>query len=122
MPNAENMESKLDEVFAKQSLWKSPTCVAIAKAILEWFTDLSQPSFADEVDLSFVSEGDKNVIGSVWRQLAKQGFLEKTDKPPRRSKMRHLVFCYRVDNLGLCKSWLKRFGGNAGDPQQSLPL
>lgn len=114
------IDAILDNKFAKQAFWKSPVCIAITKKILKLFLD-GKCYYADEVDLDFVGEDDKNVIGSIWRQLAQQGLLRKLDTPPRRSKTRHLVFAYSIWNIRLCESWLKRFG-NSESPQGTLNL
>ena len=107
-------DTHLNEVAQKQFCWKSPrllaACLVIAQKALE-----SPVLWPDAVDMSFlVSDDDKNIIGSAWRQCANTlGIVEKTGAF-RRSKGKEangrVIFEYRLTQAPVARAFLKRHG------------
>ena len=65
----------LADVSQMQWLWKSPELLAIAVAVVKFMVEHDVPHFTDEVDLGFVRDEDKNLIGNVWLPLKRRGIL-----------------------------------------------
>lgn len=107
-----NTDTHLDEVAINQFIWKSPrllaSCLTIAQKALE-----SPVFWPDSVDFSLlVSDDDRNLIGSSWRQCANTlGIVERTGQF-RRSKgdvaNGRIIFEYRLINAPVARAFLKR--------------
>jgi len=122
------IDTKLDDVALKQFAWKNKrllaACLVIAGKALE-----SPVFWPDEISFDFlVSDDDRNLIGSAWRQCSKTlGIVEKTGQF-KRSKGEdangRTIFQYRTINAATAKAFLKRH--NLGetvarlDPQMAL--
>lgn len=107
-------DTKLDKVASLQFVWKSPrllaTCLTIAQKALE-----SPVFYPDEVDFSFlVSDDDRSLIGTAWRQCANTlGIVEKTGAFKRSNAHRtngRVIFEYRVVDAPVARAFLKRHG------------
>lgn len=107
------VDQKLDEVALLQFTWKNQklltACLMIAHKALQ------KPIFwPDELVFDFLlSDDDRNVIGSAWRQCSRGlGIIEKTGEF-RRSKGENTngrtIFQYRLINEPVAKAFLKRY-------------
>lgn len=109
----------LDAVALKQFVWKSATMQLIGVAVLKAALESPASLWPDEIDLSFVRNLDKNCIGSVFRVLREQRFIEPT-AAHRRSTAEaangRIVWEYRVCHTGRVLALLKRTDPNIISP------
>jgi len=104
-------------------LWKSPELLAIAVAVVLFMVENDGPHYTDEVDLSFVREEDKNLIGNVWLPLKRRGLLGMTTNWRRSTKPQskcRVVWEYRVASYPLCREFLRRNGKHPEERQGEL--
>src|SRR5579862_4662289 len=73
---SETSEIELDKILINQLTWKP--CATTSAAITIVITVANKPYYVypDAVDLSFICNADKNVIGSAWRNLTRQGIIK----------------------------------------------
>src|SRR5208282_2335833 len=113
----------LADVSQAQWLWKSPELLAISVAVVRFMVENAGPHFTDEVDLSFVREQDRNLIGNVWLPLKTRGLLAMTDKCRRSTKPQskcRVVWQYRVASYPMAGEFLRRNHAPIEERQQEL--
>ncbi len=107
------VDEKLDEIALKQWAWKNQklltACLLIAEKAVQKVV-----FWPDDIGFDFLlSDDDRNVIGSAWRQCARNlGIIEKTGSF-RRSKgdgaNGRTIFQYRLLNKGVAMAFLNRY-------------
>jgi hypothetical protein len=114
----------LDQTTIKMLTWKPTVSTAIAVAIVQVF--IQHPAlnhWPDEIDLSWVSAKDKNLIGIAWRRLKNSGIISQTGSH-RRSKSEDAggrqIWQYRLESAALARTFLKRNGEIPRTNQLSL--
>mgnify|MGYP006288136807 CR=1 FL=1 len=110
-----NTDQTLDAITLKQLTWKPTVARSVAVRIVQHAT-MCDHLFPDEVDFENIpslTEADKNCIGTAWRNLVKQGILERGVNFRRSTAPNangRTVFAYRLASVGLAKTFLERNG------------
>lgn len=110
-----NTDQALDEITIKQLTWKPTVARNVAVRIVQAAL-ADDHLFPDEVDFENVpslTEADKNCIGMAWRNLVRQGVLERGTSFRRSTAPNangRTVFAYRLARVGLAKTFLERNG------------
>jgi hypothetical protein len=118
-------DATLDSVLIRQLTWKPSIATAVACRIVQ--TALTDDHlWPDEVDFSQIpslTEADKNCIGLAWRNLVRQGILERGTSFRRSTAPNangRTVFAYRLVSFGMAKTFLERNGATWDCGQQEL--
>lgn len=116
----DSVDIHLTETLVKQMTWKSQVCQQVGVAIVTEMLISPGDVFPDEVDLEFVTDSDCNVIGTVWKNLAKQGIVKRGARFRRSKRARgRTIFAYRLASKILAETFLRR--NNAVPPLEKQP-
>lgn len=116
----DSVDIHLTETLVKQMTWKSQVCQQVSVAIVTVMLTSPGDVFPDEVDLEFVTDSDCNVIGTVWKNLAKQGIVKRGTRFRRSKRARgRTIFAYRLVSKILAETFLRR--NNAVPPLEKQP-
>ena len=120
-----NPDTHLDDVTIRQLTWKPSVARNVAgrivqAALLEGFI------WPDEVcydGVPSLTAADANCIGTAWRNLTKQGILQRGSNYRRstsdRSKGR-TIFCYALASAARARTFLRRNQMPVTERQQEL--
>lgn len=124
-----NIDAHLADKSLLQYAFKSNTVRAVAVAIaLAAVAAPGSTVWPDEIELPELVNEDKNIIGLCFKNLAKWKMIERLEGAGqhRRSRVKsskgRTVFQYRVINVGLLKTFLKRNGVTAPNKQLDLAI
>jgi hypothetical protein len=124
----EQIDARLDDKTIKVLLFKDGVARNLANCIVESFLP-DRIRWSDSIELPPVVDADKNVIGLVWRTLARAGILKRMEgsEDHRRSLVKSrrggMVWKYRLANFELAQTFLKRNGWTRTRRNQfELPL
>jgi hypothetical protein len=125
---------KQDEALINQMTWKPSQCRNVAIHIIQATMRLFENEegvFPDEIDFSFLSDDDKNLVGTAYKNLARQGIIIQTgnfrrshpkDVSGNKSRNRRVIFGYRIANVSLANLFLKRNGFVPTSPQMEFAV
>ena len=126
----QSVDERLQEKSLLQFAFKGDTVRAVAVAVARAFDASSSGSvWSDEVELPPLEPDDRNIIGMVWRGMAKWGIVRRmegaTDHRRSRNKSRRggVAWRYEIVSRGLLRTFmLRNHTTPAGDPQGEFQL
>jgi hypothetical protein len=115
----------LNEIAARQHVWKSHTMQKIAARICRVALQACE-FWPDQIDTTDIPDTDKNCIGIVWRTLRRLKIIEQTGlfRPSEAASTRgRIVFQYTAPRPSLARALLERIDANLiPEPQGVLSL
>jgi hypothetical protein len=121
----EQIDARLDDKTIKVLLFKDGVARNLANCIVESFLP-DRIRWSDSIELPPVADADKNVIGLVWRTLARAGILKQMKdfkRSENKSRRGGKVWKYRILNEALARRFLKQNGWTRtirGQPEFNL--
>ena len=130
MTTTETTEERLQSKALLQFAFKGDKVRQVATAVAMAFDNSPSGSvWVDEIELPPLDVEDRNIIGLVYKNMAKWGMIERLEgadshrRSQRNGRRGGTIFKYRLTNRSLLKTFmLRNHAVPAGDPQQEFSL
>lgn len=117
-----NTTEQLLEPIANTLSWKPTTCQRIAVTIVKAALNSIGDIFPDEIDLSFVSADDSNLVGLAWKNLMRLNIIKHGNRFRRSTKPNskgRTIFAYKLASRPLAITFLNRNKSEYQDEKQA---